>query len=113
MNLTCSHCNWVHFEVSLDHAKHATERFYEYYYTKLNREQQRHYTFTDLLREDYARCFRCGSSWLDMRKSTKEEVDRTAGSTVQPVLGPTVPIEDVLLTHVYLEWLHDTYKARK
>ena len=93
---TCKNCGWVHFAVSRDYIKKQTKEFAAFWNnssikTKLlymplgTKESDLPERYNEQKHsERYLRCFKCGDSYKNFRKS--KEKDSPVGCTIQPIL---------------------------
>ena len=84
---TCNRCGWVHFAVTREFAKTEAAKFMTYYAELSEQEQKDFYgentTYKSVLSR-YERCFFCGQTDGDFRKSKDKDCPR--GCTIQPTI---------------------------
>lgn len=86
--VSCSSCNWVHFEVSLDYCL-KWEKDWAVYFDSITPEVRGFFGLTDSppkIEDSYLRCHRCNGSY----KNFKELTDYSKfpnGSTISPILN--------------------------
>ena len=106
--LTCNKCGWIHFGMSRAECEDGVAKFNKMY-NELSEEKQDLYYggfITDgknkLVKDDrgnfvhgkgkpatiepYLRCFNCHNTYKDFHISTKEELSKIGGSTIQPIM---------------------------
>lgn len=82
--VTCKKCGWVHFQVSRDAAQQEVDAFNIYFKSLSKKDQNDFYGGEGSSLDQYLRCFVCGNSYKNFRKSKYS--DCGDGHTCQPII---------------------------
>lgn len=82
--VTCKKCTWVSFEVSRKHAEAEVKKFNLYFNSLSKKEQKDNYGGKGAHISGYERCFLCGGSYKNFKRSLKKDIP--IGSTIGPII---------------------------
>jgi uncharacterized CHY-type Zn-finger protein len=99
-------CGWIHFGLTKQNCEESVKKFNDYFDTLSDEDKLLYYggfkkerdekgnlvKETDISKvkkasiENYQSCFKCGNSYENFRPATEEELNKIAGSTIQPIM---------------------------